>query len=80
MKSKQKHEQKQFTERLLHDLDLEKSQRIDKKANLDKKFLNVDQVQDVPVPSHTHDPIGGKHFLNCFIFHFFLFSLLTRLN
>ena len=58
LKTKQKQEQKEFTQRLLHDLDLEKSQKIDKKAkNVDKKFLSVDSVQDEPAPAHTHDPI-----------------------
>ena len=58
LKTKQKQEQKEFTQRLLHDLDLEKSQNVDKKAkNVDKKFLSVDSVQDEPAPAHTHDPI-----------------------
>ena len=58
LKTKQKQEQKKFTQRLLHDLDLEKSQKVDKKAkNADKKFLSVDSVQNEPAPAHTHDPI-----------------------
>ena len=59
LKSKQKQEQTKFTQRLLHDLELDHN-KINNTPNLDKKFLNVDMIQDSPVPSHTHDPIGHQ--------------------
>ena len=59
LKSQQKQEQTKFTQRLLEDLDQEKN-KVEEKSNVDKKFLNVDMVQDDPVPSYTHDPTGSQ--------------------
>ena len=54
LKSKQKQEQTKFFQKLMSEL------QVDQKptnVNTDKKFYNVDAIQDEPVLSHTYDPI-----------------------
>ena len=59
LKSQQKQEQTKFTHRLLHDLDQEKSKVEKNKSYVDKKIVNADSVQNQPVSTYTHDPIGS---------------------
>ena len=58
LKAKQKADQSKFHSKLMHEF--EYNQQCHNENPHQKKFYNVDQIQDDPVPCHTYDPIHEK--------------------
>ena len=56
LKAKQKQEQCKFQERLMQEIAFEEAQNAHNREH-ERKFYNVDQMQNVPVPIHTYDPV-----------------------
>lgn len=60
LKLKQKQQQGRFHEKLMQELELEqiKSSHMSCRGeSLERKFINVDCIQDNPPPAQTYDPI-----------------------
>ena len=58
LKSKQMHEQSKFHQKLMHELEIERNKpsSVSNKPS-EKKFYNVDAIQDEPVPVQVLDPL-----------------------
>ena len=58
LKSKQMHEQSKFHQKLMHELEIERNKpsSVSNKSS-EKKFYNVDAIQDEPVPVQVLDPL-----------------------
>ena len=58
LKTKQMHEQSKFHQKLMHELEIERNKpsSVSNKSS-EKKFYNVDAIQDEPVPVQVLDPL-----------------------
>ena len=58
LKSKQMHEQSKFHQKLMHELEIERNKPSSvSNRSSEKKFYNVDAIQDEPVPVQVLDPL-----------------------